>query len=217
MRKVLGALCALVVLAVPALAADKGGPAYIEPAPAPASPYHRSGFYVGVLGGYDSQRLKADDFKFGDGSLMAGVMGGYNANVGGIVLGLEADYLFTGVSSSSTAGGVTVKAANHFLASVRARAGVPIGPALLYVTGGPAFTERKAALMTGPFVSEFKDLQVGAALGGGLEAELTRTLFVRLEAIHYWFPDKDVAGAAGTFTSADQQTTVRVGLGFKLN
>lgn len=208
MRKVLGALAALLMTCVPGLAAD----------PAGVSPYHRTGFYVGAVGGYDTQRLKADDFKFGEGSLTAGVMGGFNYNTGmGIVLGVEADYMLHSLKSTSTAGGVTVSASNHFLASVRARAGLPIGPALAYVTAGPAFTERKGSLQTGPFASDFKDTQVGVVFGAGIEAELTRTLFVRLEALHYVFPDLNATGAAGAFTSGEQQTAARLAIGFKLN
>lgn len=223
MLKVLGAACAALLISLascmPALAADKGGPVYMEPGPAPSMPnYNRTGFYVGLLGGYDVQRLKADDFKFGEGSLSGGAMAGFNYNTGmGLVLGLEADYMLNSIKSSSSAGGVTVTASNHFLASVRARAGLPVGHALVYVTAGPAFTERKGSLQTGPFVSDFKDMQVGAVFGGGIETELTRTLFVRLEALHYVFPDKDVTGMAGAFTSAEQQSTARIAIGFKLN
>ena len=218
MRRVLGALCALLALTVPALSADKGGPIFVDGPVAPAGPnWHRSGFYIGMLAGYDSQQLKADDFKFGETAFVGGAMAGYNWNAGGLVWGLEADYIFTGVTSKTTTGGFTVSGTNHFLASARARVGVPIGPALLYVTGGPAFTEKKSSLQAGPFVSDSRDLLVGAALGGGLEAELTRTMFMRLEAIHYVFPNKDVGGDAGAFVARDQQTTVRVGVGFKLN
>ena len=222
MRKVLGALgCAMLIALASgvARAADKGGqlPAQGTATEIEIPKWQRSGAYVGLALGYTAQQMQTDSFHFGDAGMIGGAFVGYNYNLGGAVVGVEADYLLTGISSSTSVAGVSMSASNHFLASIRARAGLPIGPALLYATAGPAFTERKASVQTGPWVSESKDLLVGVALGAGIEAELTRTLMVRIEALHYSFPDQDVNGAAGAWTSKDQQTTVRMGLGFKLN
>lgn len=218
MRKALGALLALLISS-PVLAADKGGPV-AQPAPVEVqySNWNRSAFYVGLGAGYTISQMQADDFKFSNAGLQGGLFGGYNYNMGnGVTLGVEADYYLGSLKGETSTGGYTLTASNHFLASVRGRAGLNAGPMLLYVTAGPAFTERKAAIQTGPFVSDWKDLQMGAAFGGGIDAEITRTLFLRLEAIHYIFPDKSVDGAAGFFKASDQQTSVRVGIGFKLN
>lgn len=220
MRKVLGAVLALMI-STAAYAADKGGPSYpADPMPAPqtAADWWRSGFYMGLAAGYNVAQLSADDFHFSNAAMTGGILGGFNVNMGsGVVLGMEADYMLTGIKGSTSTSGYSITASNHFLASVRARAGLTLGPAMLYATAGPAFTERKAAIQTGPFVSEMKDLQIGAVFGGGLESEITRTMSLRIEALHYMFPDKDVDGSAGFFKSQNAQTTARAAIVFRLN
>ena len=149
--------------------------------------------------------------------LPGGIFAGFNVRLGDAVVGLEADYLLTDIQGSTTDGVVVVTAKTKYLASVRGRVGMPIGPALLYATAGPAFTEHKVAV-AGPVESLSSELLIGGVFGGGIEASLTKTLFVRVEGLHYIFPDKDVAcGPSCFFESKDQQTTVRLGVGFKLN
>jgi outer membrane immunogenic protein len=224
MRRLIGAVvtAALFILLVtlPVAAADKGGyltpPRVEEPPPGPL--WNRTGAYVGLVGGYNSAQLQAEDFKFGETAALGGAMAGFNVRLDGVVLGLEGDYLLTNIKGSVTDGVATVQADTRFLASLRARAGLPVGPALLYATAGAALTEHKVTAsdgMGGTSVS--KDLLVGLVVGAGIEAELTRTLFVRLEGLHYIFPDKSLPIGSSFFESKDQQTTVRFGIGFKLN
>lgn len=209
-------LISVVILApVAALAADTGGPAFpsMEDLQAPPAKHNRTAFYVGLTAGGDVAQFEADTYKFSDTAWLAGGFVGFNVRLPSspFVVGMEGDYLWTDIKASP---GSIVVATTHYLASVRARAGVGVGPALLYVTGGPAFTENK-------FSTSATDRQfaIGAALGAGAEAEITKALFLRLEAIHYVFPDNDSTscGSSCLYTSKDQQTTVRFGVGFKLN
>lgn len=206
MRAILAAIAACLMLAAT--------PAQAEPPSHPDRSWHRTGFYVGVAGGYDIAQMQAETFKFADASLMGGGLVGVQVRLPDIVVGIEADYMFVDVKASLGGGSPTLTASASFLASVRARVGVPVGPALFYITGGPAFTENKLAVAG----SADKEFLTGGVVGGGVEAELTRTLFVRLEGLHYMFPDKDVTlTPVGLFESQNQQTTVRLGVGFRLN
>ena len=85
--------------------------------------------------------------------------------------------------------------------------------ALFYVTGGVAFTEQKISISG---ESDSKQL-VGFAGGGGVEAEITRTITLRLEALHYGFDDEAFSIGGDTIEASNEQTTVRAGISFKLN
>ena len=214
MRVLLSAALAacLMTFATPAGATD-----LLQPRTAAETPWNRTGAYVGLTAGLGVAALQAEDFKFADQSYLGGIFAGFNVRLADAVVGLEADYLLTDIQGSTTDGVVVVTAKTKYLASVRGRVGMPIGPALLYATAGPAFTEHKVAV-AGPVKSFSSELLVGGVFGGGIEASLTKTLFVRVEGLHYIFPDKDVAcGPSCFFESKDQQTTVRLGVGFKLN
>jgi len=205
--RILAALAAVCVftllLALPVNASEPDG-------------WNRSGPYIGLVGGYNAAEMKAEDFKFSDGKLFAGGLAGFNQRLPNAVIGVEADYLFIDVKASRTEESVTVTATSNYLASVRARVGVPLGPMLLFVTAGPAFTNQKLFATDGEEqAGGEKKMLVGAALGGGVEAELTKALFVRVEGLHYIFPDKSVPLGEDTVRTSNQQTLFRAALGFK--
>jgi outer membrane immunogenic protein len=207
---------ALVVVVGVAQAADPVFPSLPSTADlqAPPAVHNRTAFYVGLAGGMNVAQLEADAFKFSDTAWLGGGFAGMNVRfpMSPFLVGIEGDYMLTDVKASP---GAIVVGTTHYLASVRGRAGVAIGPAFLYVTGGPAFTENKLTVLG----TTDKNFMIGGAFGAGAEAELTKALFVRLEAIHYIFPDNDSTscGVACLYTSKDQQTTVRAAVGFKLN
>lgn len=214
--KLLGAaLAALIAPVAMAADIDRAGKvaapvaAIAEDAPA----WNRGGAYVGLVGAYDVALLDVEGIDLGSGKLMAGAFVGYNWRVASnIVLGIEGDWIFTGVSASTTTEEIVIKATTDHLVTLRLRAGMTAGPALLYLTAGPAWQQTKLAIGD---VSD-RQWQLGAAFGGGAELELTRSLFVRLEALHYIFPN-DGAPFSEFLDSDNQHTAVRVGLGFKLN
>jgi outer membrane immunogenic protein len=209
--KLLGAVLAALIAPL-AYASDLPSSGKIA-APATAEEWNRSGLYVGLLGGYDVAVMEAEGIDLAGGKLMAGAMVGWNWRAApGLVAGIEADWMFTGISASTVADEVTLKASTDHLVSLRARLGVPIGPALLYVTGGPAWQHVK---LTVDDVSE-RTWQLGAAMGGGAEIELSRSLAIRGEVLHYIFPE-DGAPLSGLLESENQHTTARIGAVFKLN
>jgi len=198
--------CALLAMSALAVQADGLGDGW-----------NRSGLYAGVLGAYNSAELKAEEFKFSDGHLAAGGFGGFNYRTpGGPVVGIEADYMFLDVKASRTVESVTVTASANYLASVRARLGAPIGPAMIYVTGGVAFTNQKLFATDGETSAGSKqDMLFGGVIGAGIEAELTKSLFVRVEALHYVFPDKNMPLDETVLQTSNRQTLARAAFGFK--
>jgi len=203
------AACLTIISPIPAGATD---PNWLAPPKAEPWSHNRTTAYIGLVGGYNAAALQAEGFEFGTTAWLGGGFGGVNVRVGdGLVLGLEADYVLTDIQATTTPGFVTVVATTKYLASLRARAGLPIGPALLYVTAGPAITEQEVALPQ--FGLSESEMKVGLAVGAGVDLSLTKNLFIRLEGLHYQFPDKDL----GFLESEDQQTTLRLGVGFKLN
>jgi len=204
---------AAAILTVPfmATAADPNAWPNLPPPDRYAEPegrvWHRTGPYVGLVAGANIAQWEVAGFNFDDTAWIGGAMAGFNVRTQGLVLGLEGDFLLTNIKADLAAG--TVVASTKYLATVRGRVGVPIGPALLYATAGVAFTEDK--LVLGP--ASTNETKVGWAAGGGVDLELSRSMFVRLEGLHYAFPERDVS----IFEAKDQQTTARIAVGFKLN
>jgi len=213
--KLLGAVLAALIIPT-AMAADVGKQGKIISASPPAAAedikWNRTGAYVGLLAGYDVSILKTEGIDFANGKLMAGGFVGYNYRLAGFIVGIEGDWIFTNISASSSSEELSLKASTDHLISIRVRAGIPLGPALLYVTAGPAWQHAKLTVNE----TTAREWHLGAAMGGGIEVELTRSLFVRAEALHYIFPANG-APLASFFESENQHTTVRLGLGFKLN
>lgn len=219
MRRILGAalaaLISLPLLAIAAIAADKGGPLPRIAAPAQAQvsdegpAWNRSGFYVGALAGYDLAKMEAAGLSAANGEIEGTLLGGVNYRAGGLVYGLEADITLTNISASSTNGLITVTSSADYIATLRGRLGVPIGPALIYATAGPAF--KHATLDVNGVQS--KEWQVGLVAGGGAELEISRSFAVRLEALYFKMPDQNV----GLLESQNDHTVVRAGAIFKLN
>lgn len=191
-------------------------PAYTPPPEQPAVAGYSSfatGAYVGLTGGYSTATIEADNFDFGGDGLLGGVYGGFNYRLPGAVLGIEGDWMLTDIKAEQDNALLTFTAKTNQLSSVRARAGVPLGPVLMYGTGGVAFTKTEVDLPTG---SDDK-LLMGWVMGAGVEVELTRTMQVRLEGLHYMFDDErfTVGGASGDVGL--DQTIIRAGIGLRLN
>lgn len=209
------AALAAACFALSANAADPTSPSRVRAQDATPE-WNRTGFYVGAVAGYSTLVLEAEGIDLANGKLMVAPLIGFNARVSPqLVLGVEGDWVFTDVGASSTVDGITVTTSSRHLISLRARAGMPVGPALLYVTAGPAWQHSKLTLAGEGSVTD-STWQLGGVAGGGIELELTRSLAVRLEALHYIFP-RDGAPLEDFLRSDNQQTTARAGLVFKLN
>src|SRR5215475_13533723 len=142
MQKVLLGSVAVILIAVPASAADLAVKAPVQAPVFTASPW--DGLYIGGNVGFGSTDFTASANVFGgsvaDSVTGSGVVGGvqlgYNKQFGTFVLGLETD--FDGTSISNTTDGVNTKLS--WFGTTRLRAGFLLNPALLfYGTGGVAY------------------------------------------------------------------------------
>ena len=168
---------------------------------------------------------------------------GFNLQAGSFVFGAEADatlFDFDG-AATRTQGGSTYTVSSHAsnLETVRARAGVAFGSALIFATGGVAFSNLRHSL-TATNVSEVvidggeggstvgtstanlaatADSGTGLALGGGGELRLNDNLTVALTVLHIDFGSEDLAAsAAPSSIAATVDTKILIGmLGLNLN
>ena len=221
MQKLLLGSVALIALIGAANAADirVKGPVYKAAPPVALSSW--TGFYAGIgIGGRwtDSDWTTTAAFapngaafpfftspnaSFSSGALRISGYAGYNLQVAPLwVVGLEADYGWADNHSTLTSripglglpnSGSFTEVRGKWDASVRARAGYLVGPALLaYVTGGVAF-QHVQAIATCPgdtFVcnpafgtQSFSNSsnRVGWTVGGGLETMFAQNLLARIE------------------------------------
>jgi outer membrane immunogenic protein len=156
---------------------ERGGSYKDTPAYMPAITW--SGFYAGVNVGaafndddneFDSVRLADDD----DTTWLVGLHAGYNwQKPNNLVLGVEGDVSF----------GDDI----DYLASLRGRIGLALGPTLLYATGGVAFIG---------YDDDFfdDDSETGWVAGLGIEHKLRDNVSIGLEGLYYAFDDREFAG-----------------------
>lgn len=198
------AIAALAVIAGASLAtaADLGGHVTPPQAQESAGSMYRTGPYAGISLGYSTSHLTGDVVPLSADGVNVGGLAGFTFRVGHAVLGLEGDIGWQDATLS--AGGI--HANGGWLGTARVRAGVPIGPALLYGTAGAAFKDSIDGFTT------------GAVAGGGIDLQLTHSMLMRIEALHYMYPDATVS-----ITDIDklklgtQDTTVRAAVIFNLN
>lgn len=156
-----------------------------------------TGLYVGAhLGGGRGEIGELS------GTNISGVAGGgqigYTYQFNQVVVGVEADASIANIGDerSATAGGVTVRAefTNSYLASVRGRIGIAVGPVLVYGTGGVAEGHFRLDVNVtngnqagGGVVSRNEQ---GYVFGGGIEYMFGQHLIGRIEGVRYQFNDQ---------------------------
>lgn len=232
----------LAAMAGGALAADL--PARVR-APAAAQPafvaMSWSGFYVGAQAGYSwgnndvcqyfagvlsaasCRNLGADGF-------VGGLHAGYNLQLGRIVLGVEGDVEAARGHGSDAWGGATgysYEVRSDWQASLRARAGVAFERALVYMTGGVAYANRKHTYVAlqDPTTIQFSSDRTGWTLGGGIEYAFAGNWTARAEYRYTeWGTITDVAPTGITprfdgvsFRHEPNDHTVRLGLSYLFN
>lgn len=176
----------LTVLVTPAYAQDQ------EPFAGP---------WVGATAGYDT--FTAGDDDDGDNSedgAAYGVALGYDANLNGLVLGIEAGLADSSVSASATdlledGDELTLAAGRDIYAGLRV--GLPISEALMVFAKGGYTNQRFSATYTLDDDTETSSENLdGFRLGGGVEFDLGQP-FARIE---YQYSDY------GSFTDAELET-----------
>jgi len=168
-----------------------------------------TGFYLGGAGGYGSTHFDMSvpaTFVPGttpDGTgWVFGVVIGYSQQIGIFVGGLEVDFIAGTLEASksfpslvdSTSWNITSNFGT--LASLRGRAGVAMGPLLLYGTAGGAWGNAQsdiAVMDTGTLVARgvATTNHFGWVAGAGAEFALSPRWFIRGEWLHYEFDNKN--------------------------
>jgi outer membrane immunogenic protein len=201
----------VVLVAVPALAADLG--AAPEPLPTPeyveAGPTNDwTGFYLGALGGFAWGT--ADTNAVGDIEVDGFDIGGYaggNLQWGNFVVGVEGDALYP--FRDGSAGGVTVEQGIN--GSLRGRAGIALDRFLVYGTGGAAATDLE---VSGAGVSDDAVLW-GWTAGAGVEGMVTDSITARVEYRYSDFEDETFTIGGGAVNTDFSTHAIRGGLGLK--
>jgi outer membrane immunogenic protein len=201
-----GAIVALVT-AAPAGAADlavKG-----RPMPPPPPVFSWTGFYIGGNIGAGAAHFTALDFDgiwdFGDFSTNSigwtgGIQGGYNYQIGGLVLGVEADINWTSfdkfrtISSCFNSSGCTFTTGGKWdwFSTLRARMGVAFDRGLAYVTAGVAWAKVQHTHNfidfdvedNGSTLSGVSQVKAGFTAGAGVEYAFTPNWTLKAEYLY---------------------------------
>lgn len=227
----LAALALPFVAVASAHAADLPGRNYAPP-PAAVTAYAPpvfswSGFYAGLNAGYGWGSLgNIGNTTFGKpkGFVLGGTLG-YNHQINQFVLGVEGDINWTGMDSSARtlvggppASTVVNTADVKWMGTLRARAGVALDRALLFVTGGYAGASVNAkfndlTLAVGGSDSNWRN---GWAVGGGIEYAFTRNISAKTEYLYTSFGSKTAFGGTPYVSRAELSSSlVRTGVNYR--
>jgi outer membrane immunogenic protein len=205
------AIAALLMLGATgaASAADlpRKAPAYISP-----SYYDWTGFYIGANAGYGW----STNFFGNPKGFVGGGQLGYNWQTGNFVFGVEGDIQYTSLKTDTDlGGGVTGSAKVPAFATVRGRLGYAFDRALVYGTGGWAYTKTEASLTGGGATISTSKWTSGYALGGGLEYALWNRWTVKGEYLYVRSGDVSLTLLGTTGGGNYTLNIARVGLNYR--
>ena len=244
------------IACIPSLVIAADLPLY-KAAPPPAG-YNWTGFYVGGNVGYSIGRnrttssvARADDsdrnfllgiFTLSPAGAAAGFQVGYNRQIGAWVIGVEADWQWSGqkdsacyvlcVTSPGNPFSLTLEQRMKWFGTARGRIGYTWDRALWYVTAGGAwakinddFTLFQAAFPQMTETASASRTKAGVVIGGGVETALAggwtaklEYLFINFGNVTNDFSTPALAAAGGTSfpVSGDiRDHVVRVGLNYQ--
>jgi outer membrane immunogenic protein len=171
-----------------------------------AEPFNWSGFYLGAVaaGGILDTTLSDSDenivfgsFDISDWGWAAGLTAGNNWHLGAIVLGIETDISWSGFEINEYDGNywdIQHDRSWDWFATIRARAGVAIENALVFVSGGAAFVDVDFTAYDPPNNCLnangycLEETKVGLAFGAGAEYGVTDNLSFKLEGLWISLP-----------------------------
>jgi outer membrane immunogenic protein len=230
MTRIAIALLATVALTVTAQAADL----LVEPAAAPAvaSDYDWTGFYLGAQAGYfagsASWQNIAPDTRYSEGSPEAaafGVYGGYNIDLGSIVLGIGGQYNVTDASDTQPFVTPVLGESATFdvtgYGSIDASLGIDLGQFKPYAVVGAAAANLDIYYDGVPDEDYATETLWGWTAGIGADVALTDSIVARLEYRHADYGTKDVVSEVTIPSVGDSHEialtsdTLTAGLAFK--
>lgn len=227
MRKLVLALTSTALLTATAQAADLGwnnGSSPVNTMYSGSSAFQWSGFYAGVNAGYGFGTLSREPSAGGvvtennTNGWGLGAQAGYNMDMGGFVLGGEADLQWSSIGYEQDLGAAgTLKASVDGFGTVRARAGMAFDRVMPYVTGGVAFGNSTVSL-TDPanVVTSQTNTHLGWTIGAGLEAAATDNITIKAEYLYVDLGAKTYTTAPGGNIDATQRFgLIRAGINYK--
>lgn len=183
-----------------------------------------SGFYAGVNGGYGWGTLtrepaaggpetetNSDGFQFGG-------QAGYNMDMGGFVIGGEADLQWSNIGYTEDIPGVgSFESGIDFYGTIRGRAGMSFGAVMPYVTAGFAAGHGSASVTDPGNVRTSQSANhVGWTVGGGLEAKATDNISFKAEYLYVNLGSQTYNGLpTGNIDVTQNFSVVRAGLNYK--
>ena len=217
-------LAALLLLTTTAHAADLGWNSGTSPvySPTPASGW--SGFYAGINAGFGWGTLSRQPAGGGvttqnnssGGEL--GAQAGYNMDMGGFVIGAEADLQWSAIGHSEAIPGIgSFKAGVDVFGTLRGRAGMSFGSVMPYLTGGFAAGRGTASLTDpGNVVTSQSATHVGWTVGAGLEAKATDNITLKAEYLYVDLGTQTYNGLPiGNQDITQRFSVVRAGVNYK--
>jgi outer membrane immunogenic protein len=227
MRTLALALATTALLTATAQAADLGWNGNTSPVGnlySGTSAFQWTGFYAGVNGGHGFGTVSREPAGGGvvsdnnTGGWALGAQAGYNVDMGGFVLGGEADLQWSSISYDEKLGAPgTLKAGVDGFGTVRARAGVAFDRVMPYVTGGVAFGNSTISL-TDPanVVTSQTNTHMGWTIGAGLEAAATDNITLKAEYLYVDLGTQSYSTAPGGNIDVTQRFgVIRAGINYK--
>lgn len=206
------ALASVVLLPVPAFAADAIRAQPMEPVPVVvATPQTNwEGGYTGIYlgGGTNIFKNEFTEGSIKNNSVKLGAYAGWNFQNDNFVYGVEGDAGYNIVKKKTD----QTNAKSGFDGSLRARLGYDMGVVMPYVTAGIA--GRQVSFNEG--VDSTKKFRVGWTAGVGAETMLTENISARLEYRFSDFGKKDVTFNNFVAPAVKLQShDIRIGVGYK--
>jgi outer membrane immunogenic protein len=226
MRKIFLSLLASVGLAGSAYAADlparTAPPAFVPPAPVAFS---WTGFYAGLNAGYawnESRWSPSGPFgafsNDGDGFIGGGHVG-YNWQINQFVVGLEGQINWLDMRSSTGCSfGGTCRTKQDWLGDINLRAGYAFDRALIYATGGVAFTDYSfSSPSPAPGLSYGAGSRTGWTIGVGLDYAITDNWIAGIQYKYYDFGSRSSASspAFNTVSFREHENVIQARLSYK--
>ncbi len=239
-RHLIGSLAGICLTAgTVAMAADMP----VAPPPPPPA-FSWTGPYVGLhVGGavagttsVNNGILNDDAFtpfqaSFNRTGVFGGLHLGYNQQFNWLVLGLQGEYNFAGITGQtqifpdSVLSPVFIRSGLRQFGSVDGRVGIAFNRLLLYAIGGFAYADQRHSIVTDGFgtTRDYGDNEYGWDVGGGAEYALTNNWTARVEYRYYnWgskgFTDSLINSGAPIVrfhSTTETMHTIRAGLTYK--
>jgi len=187
----------------------------------PAAASSWSGFYIGANASYGwgtyTERAIAGGPSTEENSSggALGVQAGYNLDMGGFVLGTEADLQWSALGySEDLAGGGQFESKIDAFGTIRGRAGMTFGQVMPYVTGGFAAGRGTTSETIGAVTTSESNTHLGWTVGAGLEAQATQNISFKAEYLYVDLGAQDYAGIGG-IEATHRFSVVRAGINYK--